>query len=289
MKYCLDYYRGSQWLDTVDEINIQFDGSPKQYKNLIKFLEQHQKQRVNLCVAEKNFDMFFENNNIKILNEMREEYPQYNFAIRFYEIMRQPAADWDLDKRVKDYLKTAKSLRPRVYLGILVEHASLLHYLLSLDVSEIYISGYLGFCLHQCAKDIHNRGCLIRVIPNIVQGDNWIPTIQRFFIRPNDVPYYEDLVDVMEIFGKEHIPSVIYGAYLDQEWFGPLHELIYNIGSEPLVDNRQLLPIFGEMRTKCKQRCMFVGNCGICPKLLDIGDALRDKNLVIMKDKKADS
>lgn len=289
MRYCLDYYHDSQWLDTVDEININYKGTPEQFENLLKFLEKHKNQKTNLCVNSADFDTFFNTNNINLFNALHQEHPEYNFAIRFYETMRRPSATWDLDARVKSYLQTARNLRPRIYLGILVEHPALLWYLLSLDVSEVYISGYLGFCLHQCAQDIHDHGCLIRILPNIVQGDEWIPTIQRFFIRPDDVPYYEGLVDTMEIFGDKHIPSVIYGAYLDQEWFGPLHEIIYNIGSEPLVDNRQLLPVFGEMRTKCKQRCMFVGSyCNICQKLVDISDVLREKNLVIMKDTKAD-
>lgn len=280
MRYCLDYRRDNQWLDTIDEVNLVFTGSPTEYKNIVKFLEKYTTPRVNLCIAEANFNNFFANNGVQLLTLLHQEHPEYNFAVRFY--VRRPMATTELDPRV---LEAVSTWDIPTFTGLFADTNRNFRYLLQSGFSEVYVTEDLAFNLHAISKGAHDLGRRIRVIANFAYETHLPMQIQNFFIRPEDVEDYEPYVDIIEIFGEDHLPSIIYGAYLDGEWFGSLNEIIYNL-NEP-IDNRTIIPIFGEARLNCGRRCLTSGSCSICANLKNISENLASKNLIIRK--KADS
>lgn len=69
-----------------------------------------------------------------------------------------------------------------------------------LQPSDMYICEELGFSLDRISKLLHSHNIKVRVFPNICQSSaNKIPPIKKFFIRPEDIPLYEQFVDVFEL------------------------------------------------------------------------------------------
>lgn len=98
------------------------------------------------------------------------------------------------------------------------------------------------------------------------------------WIRPEDVHYYEDTVEVIEFSkcDKAH-EQALFRIYAEQHnWPGKITMLIQNIGKE--CDNRMLPPKFAEMRLNCGQRCQNDSSCQICYHLFTLADADRLKD-----------
>lgn len=71
---------------------------------------------------------------------------------------------------------------------------------LKYDPTDIYICEELGFFIKRISKIAHDHSVKIRVIPNVCQSSfEETPSMQKFFIRPEDVPYYSAFVDVFEL------------------------------------------------------------------------------------------
>jgi hypothetical protein len=156
--------------------------------------------------------------------------------------------------------------------------------LLSTGVSEIYVCEELCFDLPTIADIAHMVDVKIRVIPNICQS-KWenTPSLKQFFIRPEDMPIYEQYVDVFEFWGDKRTYNVLYETYaLKRKWFGPLKEII--LGFEGETDNKCIIPTFGEVRSRCGKRCNKGKNCHICEKIDKLASALAERELYVKSD-----
>lgn len=290
MKYCLNYWRKSQYLNEVDELNIDFTAEDTdEFENFIKFLEKHPNQKINAFVNVKSFDNFFNNRFDKLFSSLWEERPEArHFAIRFYPLMDKPVIYWEMDTRVKNFLND-KTRKCPVYLGVLATSDELLNYCVENWVNEVYLSGRLAFELPFIAKNLHDRGVRIRLIPNLAQGEPYTNPLQKFFIRPEDVHFYNDYADVLEFYERGNVPDVVYEVYTkDKEWFGELEEIIYNLGlNDFTLNNRGILPQFGQIRTCCGRSCLTKGDCKICANIKEISEILKDKQIAIRQTQKS--
>ena len=83
-------------------------------------------------------------------------------------------------------------------------------------VSDVYIVNEFAFYLPQIKKNCGDE-VKIRVFPNVSQSTDKLhvlPTVTSFFIRPEDIPFYEEYVDVCEFFGTVDRNEVLYKIYL---------------------------------------------------------------------------
>ena len=98
--------------------------------------------------------------------------------------------------------------------------------------TDVYIVEELGFRLADLKKikDIYKIN--YRVFPNIAQcsklAKGFIPSMSKFWIRPEDTSIYENYIDVFEILGGEDNSrlSVVYEIYKQEQWLGDLNTII---------------------------------------------------------------
>ena len=162
---------------------------------------------------------------------------------------------------------------------------------LSLDVTDIIITGDVAFNIKKASENAKKNNKSLRCFCNIAQYQ-WknTPDIKKFFIRPEDIDLYEDYVDTIE-FNLKHDSSVIklntlYEIYTkDKKWSGKLKEIIDNYYTDD--DSRFIIPRFGEKRLDCGRRCLQKGypTCQICDRIIELEKTLKDNDLVVMIDK----
>lgn len=147
-------------------------------------------------------------------------------------------------------------------------------------VKDIYISGYLGFCLSDVRAAAHRYNDLvIRTIPNLAIADSpYTKEIYKFFIRPEDIDKYSDYIDVFEFYEfTDTAADVLYRAYgINKRWFGELREIIINIDN--LDINNKHLPERFSSRATCGKKCY---RCNLCGTLYETSKRLKDLKILI--------
>ena len=90
MKFCLNYKRGSKYLEKAEEININFHDK---LSHLLDFLIEHSEQRINLCIYEYNLSLF--GTKLKELKDIveKENYPS-NLWIKLPKISGRSVLNW---------------------------------------------------------------------------------------------------------------------------------------------------------------------------------------------------
>lgn len=241
MRYCLKYTNLCKNLSKADEIQIQYIED----RGLLKFLEKFAAQRIILAL-----ESFLPDSELGKLIAIHNQYPEYNFAVAFKNLdtcnfaklaetgisffVREPCQDWET-----------------------------FHYLLSIGVSDINISGPLAFELNKvAAKQAFDRPVIIRVTPNITQSlRGTTDDLIKFYIRPDDLDLYEPYVDVIEFAGLDK-QDAFFDIYKRKLFIGNLNQCIYNFNEQ--VDNKGLTSLFGERRLNCGQQCIKGGHCRRC-------------------------
>jgi len=139
----------------------------------------------------------------------------------------------------------------------------------------MYICEELGFSLDRISDLLHNNGIRVRVFPNICQSSYAdIPSIKKFFIRPEDITVYSNYADVFELIADPTRGEVIYKIYNQRKWIGELNELIPSFVDS--LKNDHILSIFGPIRLKCKKRCMYnPKSCSMCSLFLDLSENMK--------------
>ncbi len=150
----------------------------------------------------------------------------------------------------------------------------------------MYICEELGFSLDKISAILHNNNIRVRVIPNICQSS--FPetnNLLTFFIRPEDLKYYFQFVDVFELLADEARQAVIYKIYKQGYWAGPINQIIPSFKEEG-VDGRFMMDYFGQIRSKCGKRCLYKPNsCNICYRFIDLSNVLKENKLFVPKKK----
>jgi hypothetical protein len=144
--------------------------------------------------------------------------------------------------------------------------------------TDVYICEDLAFDIINVSDFLKRRGIRIRAIPNVAQS-SWsnCPTVKKFFIRPEDVQFYEEYIDTFEFFGNND--KIYYKIYAeDKFWFGNLGELILS-GSDLKLDSRAVLPYFATTRLNCNHKCLKGGFCKMCEVCENLSKTMSEKEL----------
>ena len=159
--------------------------------------------------------------------------------------------------------------------------------LLDASPSEVLVGGYIAFDMTTVYKVCNSRGAKVRLVANVAQSDTNSGKITNFFIRPEDVHWYNTWVNGIEFVDidgySDKQQQVFFDAYSHGSWNGNLQEIISELVIP--IDN-QLLPLeFGERRLNCKKRCVSGGSCSLCTRYLQTANLIHE---VIDKQKEDD-
>ena len=136
-------------------------------------------------------------------------------------------------------------------------------------VSEVYVAEGLGFNLSAVKSVLSGTKIEIRVIPNVTQCAlgcrHKVPTISKFWIRPEDTVFYNPYVNTFELFNEDDKLSVVYEVYKQERWKGNIRNIILD-ADDLDVSSAALPPYFGSSRLDCKQKCLYgvYGKCEVC-------------------------
>lgn len=160
--------------------------------------------------------------------------------------------------------------------------------MLNYNITDIYITDEMGFELPQIHQLCAAKNCQVRVFPNVAQSRfSDTPDRRKFFIRPEAIPFYEDCVDICEIYSTHEMKQVweiMYKVYaLDKFWAGSLNE--YLIGFEEPVPSLSIPLDFDRYRVICKKRCSRGRECHLCDGMCGVAQHLRTKGYVFQPPK----
>lgn len=270
MKYCVDYRQNFKYLNDVDEITINFRRTDT---TLVDFLLLHKNKRINIYVNDE--EDFINNKCIKLFDAIATDHPEINFALKF--------RDYKVGK-VKEAIEIIKGsvIKHKYFFEAFIRDWDTLLGYIELQPSDIYIVENLGFEIEAVATLLHIAEIQVRCFPNVGQSA-WkgTPALKKFFIRPEDVHYYEPYIDVLEFFGKENSIETYYKIYaIDKKWFGKLNEIIIDFNDEE-IDSRFILPEFALRRMNCGKRCLKGRPCRVCKAIKELAEVLESHNLMI--------
>jgi hypothetical protein len=272
MKYCVDYQREFKYLNEVDEITITYN---RKDTTLVRFLNAHKDQRVNIYIADEQD--FLENDCIRIFDAISAENPNLDICFKLNPYTGPV-------KEVFNAIVESK-VKYKYFFNTHVTNWDTLWGYTRLKPSSIYITEDLGFELDKVSNHLHLFNIEVRCFPNVAQSC-WADSapLYKFFIRPEDEPYYSKYVDVYEFYGPTNRNSTYYEIYAkDKKWLGKLKEIIIDFDSD--LDSRYLLPTFAERRVKCGKRCLRGAGCNICNATAQLSEQLEKDNLVFTFEK----
>ncbi len=256
MKSCIEWRKDFKYLPQIDEFIIDYKENKS--KELVKFLNQYAKtQRVIIRV-----DNTIEKKEIDFL-ELLATQNNYNIAILFRTLYPT-----DIQER------NLKELKIPFFITTIAINWEELREILDLGVSDVYIGGMLGFDLERVNKIIP-EGIQVRSYVNVCQA-NWDNSegFKTFFIRPEDLNYYGNFIDVFEFYESEDTQNTLYEVYFhEQEWNGDLREIIK--GLKLNINNYYILgPEFARRRAQCRRKCIKGERCELCDGLVDLTKSL---------------
>lgn len=266
MKYCMDYNRESKILDTIDEINVYCDHT--ELIVLIDFIRNHSNQRINIRLKDKQ--KIIDYKLIQKISQFYNEDKKYNIAIILPEYS-------------KTYLDILKENPVPFFFDILVRDWETFWMLLDTGISDMYLVEQMCFEVAAAAPLAHQKGIRLHTFPAVLQRryDN-ISTLKSFFIRPEDIKFYEDYFDVMDFLNNEYLNNdILYEIYAkDQYWYGQLKEII--LGFDNDLDSRFILPSFAERRAKCGRNCLKgTSKCTMCETIEALSKNLKEAGFTI--------
>lgn len=263
MKYCLPYIKNFKYIDELDEIIIPYSSEDVFFLNTLLSKDKILSKRLIIDIQDLND--FKENYVLDFFLGIKKDYPDINFTLRFltyspedqdiYEKLKQEKIPFFFEKYVKDW--------------------DMFDFFKKLGVSDMYIVEALAFELNKIGAQADVSGISIRCFANVCQSsvrdDN---SLKSFFIRPEDIPIYEQYVDVIEFYGDVNFQSTTYKIYAhDKHWFGPLKEFL--IGFELDLDSRFIPKVFAEARIACGKKCLKGHPCQICEKTNSLASSLK--------------
>ena len=260
MKYCVNFKKHFMYLDEVDELKITIKEDSK--TSPLFFMSTYSNKRIILDIEKMNENL------LKDLAAARKEHPEWRFTACIYETDNH-------------WIPQLINANIPFFFQTYVNNWDTLQGFLSVGVSDMYITEALGFELDKVSALLKPAGIQVRVFPNVAQSSSRItPSLLSFFVRPEDIPVYEEFVDIFEFYGTTEQQETFYRIYAkDKKWYGNLKEMI--IGFNDNLDSRFIIPVFGSKRIKCGKKCFKGSSCKICTRLQSMSETLKDKGLMI--------
>lgn len=257
MNYALEFNRNSKYLTDINEIIVKYEGNENELRN---FLTMHNAQKITISI-----ETFIKPQTITDLLELKKE--GYSFSVRSAVIL-------------PEHIDLFKKAGIPFFIGRQIMSWDEFLYHIELGVSEIYISGSLGFELEAVSRIAKEHNVKLRAIPNIAQGyDLGIPPLKKFFIRPEDTELYSQYIDTFELQGPHDKIDILYKIYRSGQWYGNIRELIINFDVD--LDTKHVIPLFGEKRINCGRRCLKGKRCHLCDSISDLAETLGEKGLIL--------
>ena len=271
MKYSVNYSNKLKSLDGFDEIIIRYE---QQEEALPQFLEAHLEQDIVLSID--NVKDFCYYQRWGYLNALYEKYN--NFCIRFYQTRDFSEIDAELKAAIE-------SLEVPYFFGMLASSFDELNYLLSIGAKQVYLVEDICFDLMRAKQVCSSYGATVRAFPNVAQASvRSTPALKKFFIRPSDIPTYEEYIDILEFWGSEDRQEVLLQIYKRGNWMGDLSVIILDLNSK--IESQYIIPQFATLRVNCERKCMKGNNCSCCERILSIGEKLKSKGIMLTTTKK---
>lgn len=270
MRYCILYNNKSNIINEIDEIIIRYDKN-KILTLFTDFIPKHQEQRIIVDLYESNDEEDIES--IKKILSIHKENPQLKFDLRIHKFK-------------EEIVKILKNSDINYFFNHFANNWDTFLGLINEGVSDIYIVEDMCFELDKVSEIAHMKNIKIRTFPNIAQS-SWNKTadIYKFFIRPEDIEFYDKYIDVCEFYGENNKNDIYYDIYKNKKkWFGNLKEIITNLNED--LDSRYIIPRFTEQRLKCGKKCLKGSKCQVCNQVLDLSENLKKANLIVKIDKK---
>lgn len=255
MKFCMLYDNHSRYLRNADEIILKYQHKTSEIIEHIGTYKQEKRIILNVYLLDNETLMDCK----EIFAAAAEKHP--NMAI--------------LGEQTQAEVLTKLEL-PFFFANI-VDSWDKLNAFINCGVSDVYIGNEFGFSLKKISQVCKENNVNIRVYPNVAQTSTSMlkPTINSFYIRPEDLKYYEDLVDVIEFFGPLDRQDVLFKIYSTRRWLGELNTLIIGLEDES-VNNTIFLECFGAVRTNCDKRCSYSKGCNMCTRFISINKTIEE-------------
>ena len=193
MKYCIPFNTDSKYLKSIDELVINFRPGISELR-LQSFIDMHADQRVTL-----NLESTSPTEELKKAISILHN--KDNFSLRFKKDNAE-ALKFISDLDIKWYF-TDPAL---TYDDIYVYKA--------LGASEFFIGAQLGFDLPHCKAIANNLKMQIRSIyAYAVEESSIYKNYWQYFVRPEDIPLYDEYLDTIEFYGEPHMVNVLVKTY----------------------------------------------------------------------------
>ena len=259
MNLCFNYNQFTEkasCINKANEWNIVFN---EKDTTLLEFLNNHLDKRINLIISDIKF--------LKFCEELTTKYK--NVYIKFSNI--------ELD------ILQEKHINFQFFTDVLVNNIDILQELINLNVTDVYLVEGLNFNLEKIIPYLHKKNIRVRTYPNVAQAQ-WkdLPALKKFFIRPEDIDFYEQYIDTIEFFNVDKKLDIYYDIYCNKKkWFGKLNEIIIDFNSE--LDNKYIIPKFVELRAGCRRKCLYGENCHRCEQIENLASSLEKSKLIVSR------
>ena len=258
MKYALYFNANSKYDKKADEIIIMYR---KRSVGLIEWIKKRpEEQRIIIDISNYDGNIL---DDIDIFKAVQEVHPY--IAIKLYQ--------------EEDIYSVFKENNIDYFFIEFADTWDKLHSYLHQGVSDVYITNEFAFNMIDISKVCHLNSTMIRVYPNIAQTSarktSTIDSLTKFFIRPEDVMFYEPYVDVFEFYCPIKQQDVYMEIYQRQSWTTNLSFIIKEFDKD--VISAQLTR-FGSTRLNCGKTCAH-GACSVCKRALDLSTLLNDLNI----------
>lgn len=269
MKLCIPFKRNYKLNDEADEFDVTFDPTDDDFGKLIEFADEYENKRINVCYP-GGLDTKTAKGLAKSCRNVVFRLSARDIQAR--DVLTSAGARWFLDCDQPAYSLTA--LDRMIHLG----------------VSNVYLADDLWHDLKRVCDMCHDAGVNVRMVADRFQstGPSRGSDMRDVFVRPDDVPMLEGVIDVIEFDCYEsrsrHTKydfarcDVMHHAYIERhQWDGNLQEINKDLKT-PLANNT-LSPMFTACKLSCRRSCAVGSPCRKCEQFADLAGELSSKNM----------
>lgn len=259
MHYCTQFNRNIRHIEKFDEIIVNYDNNEKE---LMNYLKKYLDKRFIIKIEVDKINEII----LNFFSELQKDNSNFSLCLNTFN---------------KDIIKKIEEKNIPYFLNAYIKDWDTLIGILQYKVTDVYITENLCFDIKRVSAIAKKHNIKIRVFPNIAQSAwNDINSIIKFFIRPEDTYLYEPYVDTFEFIGKPNQMETYLKIYKeDQKWFGPLKEIIIDFNND--LDNKYVVPHFGERRLSCNKECLKGEKCKMCFTIEELAKALEKAKLAV--------
>ena len=268
MNYCVPFYTDFKYKKFIEELILKY--KVNKGEQLVNYVEENfkQKQRIIIDITDVIEDL---DNAIPALQMLYKKHP--NMTIRTSVTCYEELREAELPYFFLEYCHTLEQVYSFIKKG----------------VTDIYVVSDLCFNMVKVSEYCHKKNVKVRIFPNIAQYDagckGEIPEICQFFVRPEDIQYYEPYVDVCEFIAEEYQLSVLFEIYKEERWLGTLPQLITGLKNLNFINETLFQYEFAKTRLKCQHKCM-LENCTICPLMVTLAENFEEEEVMFYRDAK---